>query len=406
MAAGKYERTRKGGEKETVYVAVYAAPDGSRRVEKVRVVRSDASKREHEDAEAAARSYASAQRRAIENKEWTDPRAPKKRKLLHDLIDDFLKEYRSRSGKIAYYEGKALIWKRTLPNIPAKDVTAAHVEAMRKTRENEVRRLVAAVSRKKADKGKTRERTKKIGPSTVRKDMISLGTLFRWAKARGIVDHNPADPDRVKRPSEPTNRNEYLTPKEEKQLLAASPEWLGRIVRFAVGSGMDRSEILALSTRDVDLAAGVIHATRSKTNVARQIPINKPLRKVLNEALKVRQIRPEQPEPVFLKEGRPIDPEALKSAMRYAYKAAKIGKRQPWKILRHTFGSRLAMERASPQEVGALMGHRSPVTTAKYMHLSPEHLRGAMERLEAAPKPHKGLHKGKSVAVSGTPGRI
>jgi len=44
-----------------------------------------------------------------------------------------------------------------------------------------------------------------------------------------------------------------------------------------------------------------------------------------------------------------------------------------WHALRHTFGSRLAQEGASPKAVQELMGHSDPTTTLRYMHLAPTH---------------------------------
>ena len=377
---------------ETIYKASYLGPDGRRRVETVRTLKPGAGEKAHADAEAIATAKAHAQRLAVKNGEWKDPRAPLKKTLLHDLIDKFLQNYRSKSGKIDYYETKAKAWKKYLPNVPAEAITPADVEAMRRTREGTLRRFRGEARRKKADKGKPRqERVKRFSASTVRKDMVSLGTLFRWAQARGYVSSNPAEPYRVARPSEPANRTEYLTPKEEMDLLEACPEWLRPAVLMAVYSGMDVGEILGdrgeklapLSSREVDLRGGILHATRGKTNVARKIPLALPrLKELLTEALKVRKIRPEKPEPVFLgPDGKAIDREAAESALKRAYKAAGIVKGQPWKILRHTFGSRCAEAGLNLPDIQYLMGHRSPMTTARYMHLSPEHLKKAAEKL-------------------------
>ncbi|MCZ6651282.1 MAG: tyrosine-type recombinase/integrase, partial [Acidobacteria bacterium] len=59
---------------------------------------------------------------------------------------------------------------------------------------------------------------------------------------------------------------------------------------------------------------------------------------------------------------------------------AGITKPQPWKILRHTFGSRLAMAGVDQPAIQQFMGHTSPTTTARYMHLSPTYLRDQMSK--------------------------
>jgi len=50
--------------------------------------------------------------------------------------------------------------------------------------------------------------------------------------------------------------------------------------------------------------------------------------------------------------------------------------------LRHTFGSWLAMDGFSLKTIQELMGHKSIEMTLRYAHLSPEHKRLAVERLE------------------------
>lgn len=50
------------------------------------------------------------------------------------------------------------------------------------------------------------------GPSTIRKDLITLGTMFRWAEAMGLCTGNPADPKVVKRLSVPPTPNVVFIP--------------------------------------------------------------------------------------------------------------------------------------------------------------------------------------------------
>ena len=80
-----------------------------------------------------------------------------------NLVEQFLASYRSR-GRSRYYAKEAKIWlayfgSETL----VSDIGAIQVERFRN------------------------ERLERVGPSSVRKDLISLGTLFRWAMKRGLV---------------------------------------------------------------------------------------------------------------------------------------------------------------------------------------------------------------------------
>jgi integrase len=274
-----------------------------------------------------------------------------------ELVARFLREYRPRSGKLNYYVGRSKVWLAHFGDKAARGITVTDVDRFRAARE--------AV----------------VGPSTVRKDLISLSTMFRWAKVRGLVNDNPAEPLKVKRPPEPKHRTGYLTEEEEARLIAAAPPWLRLVIQWGVNTGMDRSEILSLSWQDIDRQAGVVYAPRSKTGAPREIPINQVLRRILADAGRVRRTDTDR---VFLgPEGQPVALEAARMAMRRTYRRAGI-KAPPWKILRHTFGSRLAMAGVPAVTIARLMGHTTAAITDRYMHLSPTHLRDAMLRLANA----------------------
>jgi site-specific recombinase XerD len=53
-----------------------------------------------------------------------------------------------------------------------------------------------------------------------------------------------------------------------------------------------------------------------------------------------------------------------------------------WHDLRHTFCSRLTMRGVDIRTVQELAGHKSIVMTARYSHLAPAHLAGAVEKLD------------------------
>lgn len=397
MAFIKYKRERDGA---TVYAAVYYAPDGSRRVEQARVVPKTTKgkptpQRDHSRAENAAKNLADERVAEIENGTWTDPRAKRadeKRAALTfgELVAEFLKDYRTKAGSITYYEQRAALWVERWDKRPAGAITPADVERFRNARAEEV------------------------GPSTVKKDLTALAVFYNWAMARGHVDRNPAGAKLVKRPAEPTGKNNYLADEQEAALLKVCNEWLALVVRFAIGSGMDREEIVLLTWDAVDEKAGVITAPRSKTGVPRQIPLNVTLRSVLADA-KARAARLAETETpksragnvaafvapakaedreamaaldaggrVFLGEhGDPLTVEGLKTAVRKAYTRAGVVTRQQFKVFRHTFASRLAMKDVPAHAIARLLGQKTEAIVDRYMYLSPSYLRGAMNTLDA-----------------------
>ena len=52
-----------------------------------------------------------------------------------------------------------------------------------------------------------------------------------------------------------------------------------------------------------------------------------------------------------------------------------------WHTLRHTFASRLVMAGVDLRTVQELMGHKDITMTIRYSHLSPSHLKEAVQRL-------------------------
>ncbi len=413
----KVKRRAKDG--AMVYSAVYYAPDGTRRVEEVRVVPAritrkgksiDTPEAEHELARAEAEVRDRQQRARIRNGDWKDPRQVKvEAKFLHECIDEFLAHYRTRGGNIEYYEAPAAAWKRHIPDKPIASVSPQDVERFRKRRAADVRTMPR---RKKAaaDKPKPTPRNfrvprpkkekpdpkpaQRVSSETVRKNMVALGKFFRWAKARGYVTTNPADPELAPRPKGSLHRTDYLTREQFTALTNAAPSWLSRVLRWAVATGMDRQEIIGLTWAQIDDAAGVVNAPRLKTGVDRKIPLNKTLRAILEEAkASAAVVRIDRKSHVFLGTDRqPIDVEALKSALRRAYTAAKVPCRQPFKILRHTFASWAAMRGEPLTVLAKLMGHSTAAITERYAHLSPDYLREFMQRQDADAASHPVSH--------------
>jgi integrase len=109
---------------------------------------------------------------------------------------------------------------------------------------------------------------KPLGPSTVRKALLVVGVLYRYAMRDHIVTVNPAS--FVKKPSVRTRKaaEERLTPE---QLAVLFTHCSGRprvVVRIAATTGMREGEIFGLRWRDVDLKGRLIHVCRQYTHGA------------------------------------------------------------------------------------------------------------------------------------------
>ena len=205
---------------------------------------------------------------------------------------------------------------------------------------------------------------------------------------------------------ENNERIRYLTEDEIELLLAECPKHLKRIIECALNTGMRRGEILSLKWPQVK--DGFIYLQKTKTNKARQIPINDDLAKVLSESRRENQLKSEYvfpfrkgehalkgEKPVRQRKGLAPTPEAIgsiKTAFNAAVSRAGIEDFR-FHDLRHTFASHMVMRGATIKEVQEILGHKNISMTMRYAHLSQEHKEKAVNLLNgltASKKPASG----------------
>ncbi len=282
------------------------------------------------------------------------------------LVEQFRTSYRSR-GRTGYYEEKARGWLRYFaPDTPVAEINPLEVERFRN------------------------DRLERVGPSTVKKDIISLGTMFRWAVGKGLVSENPADPVRVRRPSEPPGREVFLADEQVECVKECAPRDVRRLIAWLAESGMRLGEPLKLRWSDLDKRTGWIYVAPGKTGKGRRIPYTRRLQEIAKS--EPRKLRGEL---AFSdSEEKPIRPNIMSKQIKTAMVRAGIPEASAHS-LRHTFVSRLAVRGVPMKAIADLVGQNTATITARYMHLQPEHLRAAMEALEG---PAPNLH-GSEVAV-------
>lgn len=131
-------------------------------------------------------------------------------------------------------------------------------------------------------------------------------------------------------------------------------------------TGARHSEITGLTWKNVDLANGQIHLYRPKVRNESVLPISNRLLAVLKRRHEAK--RQDQKYVFESSAGVPRNncPKALSNAAKRADVEAVT-----FHTLRHTFASRLAQAGMSLHEIGQLLGHSNPATTAIYAHLLP-----------------------------------
>ena len=224
-----------------------------------------------------------------------------------------------------------------------------------------------------------------VAPATRNRYRDLPSGFFKRAQRLGLVMTNPVKG--IPKLKEPAGRVMYLTPDDEQALRDALPRYLGPLVTMAIHTGMRWSEQASLRWRDADLLTATLTITQSKNGRARHIPMNAVVRSLLVDVGARRQ-HPDDPSEQMFTAAYRTAARALEQAVTAAQAtlaaAGKDGSRLEgftWHGLRHTWASRLVMAGVDPRTLQELGGWRTLAMVERYSHLSPDHLRAAMERL-------------------------
>ena len=215
------------------------------------------------------------------------------------------------------------------------------------------------------------------GPGVAGQCVTLAGTIFAFAVRRGIRADNPAHG--IKKP--PVKKmNRFLSEVEIAKLagsltaetISSGVPYPCAAIKMLLLTGCRKSEILNLRWSDVDHGHRCLRLPDSKTG-AKVVYLNAPALAVLNDLARL-----ENNPFVFVgtREG-----EASKAVDKvWARVRTKAGLRDVrLHDLRHSFASIGAVGGFSLPIIGALLGHKHAMTTARYAHLSADPIRAANE---------------------------
>jgi len=224
-----------------------------------------------------------------------------------------------------------------------------------------------------------------LRPASVNRHLQLLRAAYNRAVRAGKLTYNPLRHFRLLK--ENNIRVRYLSEEEEERLLFALPDYLRPLIRVAIHTGLRRSELLALRWGDIDLSLGVLTVREAKPGEGRRMPLNNVVRKTLLRLHQERgQALTENGSSSGERNGHVFSAREggyLYNLNRYWYPALRhAGLRDlHFHDLRHTFASRLVMRGVDLYTVQTLLGHKTPAMVQRYAHLSPGHLRHAVEKL-------------------------
>ena len=234
-----------------------------------------------------------------------------------------------------------------------------------------------------------------LKPATANRYLATIAALLnRCASEWGWLRTAPA----IKLLKLNNARYRWLNADEEARLLTHCPSHLADLVVFLIETGARLSEALKLTWADVDLdrqPKGLVKFMETKSGKPRGVPLTTRLREQLvrmkagQGALTIHE--PDRTR-VFLyagkgRAGKGIPMSSYRSyrnphgSWQTAVDRAGLGDLH-LHDLRHTFASRLVSRGVPILAVSRLLGHASLAMTARYAHLAPDGLDGAIAMMD------------------------
>lgn len=198
-------------------------------------------------------------------------------------------------------------------------------------------------------------------PATANRYVAFLRALLRLAEREWEwIDRAPV----LRMRQEAKRRIRWITPDEAAKLIAAIGERHRNPIRFALATGLRRSNVLGLEWRQVDLQRGCawIHPDQAKARRAIAVPLN-------DDALAVlREQQGRHPTLVFGGQKRPDSRVWQKALARAGLSDFR------WHDLRHTWASWHAQSGTPMQVLQEMGGWETAEMVQRYAHLGAEHL--------------------------------
>ena len=201
--------------------------------------------------------------------------------------------------------------------------------------------------------------------ATVRAILIRAKRRWKW------LDDDPV----ILLEREPPSNGRWLTRDDAMRLIAASPAHLQPVIRFALATGLRKSNILWLRWDHINLDNRQLWVDHEDAKGKRAIglPLNTAALDVLIER------RGQHPEYVFAYKGNHYHEIDHRTWLGACARAGLEGFR--FHDLRHTAISWLAQAGVDPQRLRQIGGWSTLAMVERYSHLNIEALRGAMELL-------------------------
>lgn len=221
-----------------------------------------------------------------------------------------------------------------------------------------------------------------LAPQTVLHYMKFLRHIVNKAVRDGKIEKNPFA--HVRLPKVATGKTRFLTQEEEATLVKKLGTLYGAWMRLAVLTGLRLGEQFGLKWADVDLERGILTLPHTKAGHVQYVHLNEEAKAILrgfDSWQRSTWVFPSE-NPATRLDQRNFYTRIFVPAVQ-ALKLEGV----TWHTLRHTFASRLAMSGQAEGTIAALLRHSTTGLVRRYAHLSPTHLKAAVETVARYGKP-------------------
>jgi site-specific recombinase XerD len=168
-----------------------------------------------------------------------------------------------------------------------------------------------------------------------------------------------------------------LSREEVARLIDASSDLFQRTLLMVLyGTGLRRAEIARLKIADIDSQRMILHVVNGKGGKDRDLPLSPTLLETLRAYW--RWLKPRTylfPSRMHRDREQPITDKTVWCACTEAAKQSGIQKRVTPHLIRHSWATHLLEAGTDLRTIQLLLGHEDLETTARYLHLSQQHLR-------------------------------
>ena len=238
-----------------------------------------------------------------------------------------------------------------------------------------------------------------LAEETVKHVLVLFRRLFNKAVMWGL--HKGENPIKQVKITRPNNQRERFLSFQEAELLLNELQKVSPLVRdialLSLHTGMRAGEVFSLRGQDLDFGNRLINIADPKNRESRKAYMTDAVLQMLKKRI------PANPNNyVFTDKWHAGKIQGVSKTFRKVVDKLEFNRgiedrrqRLCFHSLRHTFASWLALQGESIKTLQELLGHKTLAMTSRYSHLTPDHKKEAVKRLEQA-----FLQNGKNIGVN------